>query len=720
MQETKLGKNTSSGEEKVENVAKEKARETPGKKSGAKAAKKAVAAENDGGRGGSNAKNAVKKQAGKDKKQNEKSAAKKRVELALKKEERKAEKQKAKSERAKKRAEARAARKEKRLAAKEERRKKRLEGKQHRKEREIAMKEKRAAAKAERKAMQAKRRAEREKRRAMLKSETREARAKRLAKEKEARIAAKKERREKRYRLKLQRRDAALKRKQQRLEARERRRSENHAPGFGGWLAAVISLGVVTLALGTVVTMGAVRMNQADMALSTGYRGALYELTGTISDVDGDLAKARVASGRQTQSELFTDLLVKTRLAESTLEKFPVDQETDMNMTAFLNRTGDVAQKILEKLRAGEKLTENDYKTIENLYAVNQKILAELTALTEELSDKDMAMFMKDKAGNKVYEHFRNIEDYALEGGANEGNEGGIAATNGYPSGKSSKKHGAKQGVSSAQAEEACRKYFADYNIAEIMYSGETESEEIDAFNFSMTDAQGKRLYAEIAKENGALVGFDYFADCSAKNFDLENALTIAENYLNFLGYENMTAVWVSESGVNATFLFVYENDGVAYYPDSVSVKVCEERGKAVGFTAVNYLNNHARRGELPALTAAAETDGAPEGAVAGAEVLTTAKKQPKIAKSAKPEKPEKPAKPEIVSEETAEKALNNKLTVISSRKAVIKKGDRERLCYEFACNFGEDGYFIYVDAFSGEEIQVNRVLTTAQGQYLR
>ena len=684
MQETKLGKNASSGEEKVENVAKEKAREDVAKKSGAKAAKKSVAAKNEGGRGGSNAKNAAKKQAGKDKKQSEKSAAKKRVELALKKEERKAEKQKAKYERAKKRAEARAARKEKRLAAK-----------------------------AERKAMQAKRRAEKEKRRAMLKSETRDARAKRLAKEKEARIAAKKERREKRYQLKLQRRDAALKRKQQRLEARERRRSENHAPGFGGWLAAVISLGVVTLALGTVVTVGAVRMNQADTALSTGYRGALYELTGTISDVDGDLAKARVASGRQTQSELFTDLLVKTRLAESTLEKFPVDQETDVNMTAFLNRTGDVAQGILEKLRAGEKLTDNDYKTIENLYAVNQKILAELTALTEELSDKDMAMFMKDKAGNKVYEHFRNIENYALEGGAGEENEGGIAATNGSPSGKSSEKRGAKQGVSSAQAEEECRKYFADYNIAEIMYAGETESGEIDAFNFSMTDAQGKRLYAEIAKENGALVGFDYFADCSAKNFDLENALTIAENYLDFLGYENMTAVWVNESGVNATFLFVYENDGVAYYPDSVSVKVCEERGKAVGFTAVNYLNNHARRGELPALTAAAESD--------GAETLeTAAKKQTKTTKPAKPEKPAKPAKPEIVSEETAEKALNNKLTVISSRKAVIKKGERERLCYEFACSYGENGYFIYVDAFSGEEIQVNRVLTTAQGQYLR
>lgn len=28
-----------------------------------------------------------------------------------------------------------------------------------------------------------------------------------------------------------------------------------------------------------------------------------------------------------------------------------------------------------------------------------------------------MAAFMKDKAGNKVYEHFRNIENFAIEGG---------------------------------------------------------------------------------------------------------------------------------------------------------------------------------------------------------------------------------------------------------------------------------------------------------------
>ncbi|MDD6995263.1 MAG: germination protein YpeB [Candidatus Borkfalkiaceae bacterium] len=698
-QQQTIGKNKSSGEEKVERLATEKAEtaeksqaknatEKSAGKGAGKGAEKAV--EKHAAAGGKKKTAATQAKKGdekskQDKKQSEKAAAKKRVELALKKEERKAEKQKAKAERKKKRAEAKEKRIEKRLAAKEERRKKRLEHRGKHRERAIELKEKRAAAKAARKEKQAERKAQKQKRRAMIKSETKEARAKRLEKEKAAKIAAKKEKRARRYQLRLQRRDAALKRKQRRLESKERRRSENHAPGFGGWLAAVISLGVVTLALGTVVTVGAVRMNQANGALSTGYRGALFELTGTLSDVDGDLAKARVASGKQSQSELLTDLLVKTRIAESNLEKFPVDSETDVNMTLFLNRAGDAAQAMLQKIRSGGSLSAEDYSKLDELYAVNQKILNELSALSGELTDKDMAAFMKDKAGNKVYERFRNIENYAAESGYSTENEGGISATNGNKSDKStdgtvSEKSG--ENVSSAQAEEACRRYFADYNIASIEYAGETVSGNIDAFNYTMTDDQGRRLYAEISKNNAALVGFDYFADCSAHNFDLENALTIAQNYLDFLGYDNMTAAWVSESGVNATFLFVYEENGVAYYPDSVSVKVCEERGKVVGFTAVSFLKNH----------------------------------QDRSARSVNGEKNAQSA----VSREKAESALSPRLTVQSARKAVIGIGDNETLCYEFACNYGEDGYFVYVDAQTGEEIRITRILSTTHGRYLR
>ena len=106
-------------------------------------------------------------------------------------------------------------------------------------------------------------------------------------------------------------------------------------------------------------------------------------------------------------------------------------------------------------------------------------------------------------------------------------------------------------------------------------------------------------------------------------------------------------------------------------------MKVCEERGKAVGFTAVSFLNNHKDR----------------------AQEKTPACK---------------------VSEEKAEKTLNSCLNVLNARRAVIRFGDKEKLCYEFACAHGEDGYFVYVDAATGEEVKINRVVPTAQGRYLR
>lgn len=658
--QNQLGKNRSSGEEKVERIIEEKKESEEAKKPTGKRKNASETAKKP------SAKRTSKKVA------EEKSAAKKRVELALKKEELKAEKQKAKDERKKRNAESKEARRQKKAESREKRREKRLllkekreEAKRLRAQKKQERRDKKAERAEERKLLRLKRREAKEKRKTQRKAETKEARAKRLQKEKAAKIAERKEQKKRRYELRLQRRDAALKRKQRRLEEKQRRRSENHAPGFGGWLAAVISLGVVTLALGSVVTVGAVRMNEANTALATGYRGALYELTGTLSEVDDDLAKARVSSGGRAQSEVLTDLLVQSRLAERTLEKFPIDGETDVNMTAFLNRAGDTAQRFLGKIRSGETLSEKDYEALDRLYATNRKILEELIALESELTDKDVAAFMKNVAGNKVFEHFRNAENFAIE--ADVRPEGALPTEGG---------RAMENAVSLKEAEEACSKYFVEYGIDSVEYAGETVAENVAGYNFILKDREGRRLYAVIGKKDASLVGFDYHADCANRNFDFENALTLAENYVQFLGYESVIPVWASESGVNATFTFVYEEDGVAYYADALKVKVCEERGKVVGFTAAEYLKRH----------------GAPR------------TKERKI----------------VISADEAEKTLRGDLTVENVRKAAIFLDGRERVCYEFVCLKGDEEYFIYVDATTGEEVKIYRVLPTTQGRYLR
>ena len=169
------------------------------------------------------------------------------------------------------------------------------------------------------------------------------------------------------------------------------------------------------------------------------------------------------------------------------------------------------------------------------------------------------------------------------------------------------------------------------------------------------------------------MVSFDFYEDCSAKNFDLERSKMIAEDYLSALGYENMTAVWVNESGTQATFNFAYEKNGAVYYPDMVKVKVCETKGKVVGFDAVAFLKNHRTRAELNTQVSIGE----------------------------------------------AQEKLNPNLRVDASRLTVIPVDGKETAAYEFVCDYQGDTYFIYVDAMTGEEVRILNVLNSKQGRVL-
>ncbi|MBS1399305.1 MAG: hypothetical protein HPZ86_00760 [Clostridia bacterium] len=644
--ENNIAKNTSSGAEKVENIQ-DRAQAKAESAGGANAASTAK-------------KNAVKKEAKKTDKrrkvektmeQKEKVNAKKRVDAALAREERKAKKAEMKAAQKAKKEEMKALRKAKQQE-------KRLQMKEKHQERIALMKEKRAERKAERLA-----------RKELLRSETAAQRIERIEKEHAEKLALKKQQREQAYNLKLERRDARLKKREQRLKDRQHRRETRRTPGFGGWLAAVISLGVVTLALTAVVTLGAIDIAEMNTAMTTTYRGTLYELVGIMENVDTDLNKVRVSASSAQQSRLLTDLLLQARLAESSLERFPLNAEADANVTSFINRTADYSQAMLNKIHSGQKLTQEDVARIEKLYQTNHKVREELNRLATTMSDKDMESFIKAKKGNRVFESFQTLENATLE----ENNEEQGPFADVAPQNKEGGEQTKKEEITSSRAEELCLGYFKDYAIDHADYAGETTAQDIEAYNFFLHDERGRQLFAQISKKGGELVSFDFYEDCSAKNFDLERSKMIAEDYLSALGYENMTAVWVNESGTQATFNFAYEQNGAVYYPDMVKVKVCETKGKVVGFDAVAFLKNHRTRAELNTQVSIGE----------------------------------------------AQEKLNPNLRVEASRLTVIPVDGKETAAYEFVCDYQGDTYFIYVDAMTGEEVRILNVLNSKQGRVL-
>ena len=512
---------------------------------------------------------------------------------------------------------------------------------------------------AEKKAKIEKRKAEK-KAKAEKRAAEKKARAEKRAAEKEARLRA-------RAHAKANKNREKTKRKEEKNSSTENRRKKEHKDherrnkGYGGWIAAVVSLGVLTLALATTVTVGAIEMNNTKAMITSAYRGTMYELTGLMEHVDEDLDRVRISSTPAQQSRILTDLLVQTRLAELDLEKLPLSAESDKNVTSFINRTARECEGMLNKLRHGGTLSGADFEKLEMLYKTNHEIREQLDELMQKMTDKDMACLIKDGSG-AIADSLKGLENGTLaENSASFDKKVDKTDPAGTPRALPAAPDGKGSTIDPVKAEQLCSEYFSEYPVREYQCIGETVTSRYAAYNVQGYDEKGTMLFAEISQKDGALLRFDYFEDCSGETFDVKNAERIAEDFLEKLGYDDMEAVRLRENGSATEFTFVYEDDGVVYYPDEIRVQICRGRGVVTAFDATEFLQNHRGRA-LPNVK---------------------------------------------ISLEKAQETLHEKLEVEASRLAVVKAVGGERTAYEFFCAYGEDRYFVYLDAVSGEELAI-------------
>ena len=541
----------------------------------------------------------------------------------------------------------------------------RAEKKQKKLEKKLEAKQKRLDRIAALKQARADRREARRERRDMLKHETKEARIERKKSEKlakaEARIAKREaaaaDRRAKReHRLKV------------RAQKRAERNDKRHAPGFGGWLAAVICLGVTTLALGTILSFGWMYTNgiQADMA--TAQSENLMELNSIVDNLDSNLSKARVANTRNEQVRVLSDIAIESEMAETILERMPVGGTLTQNMTSFVNKMGDSAQSMLYSVANGRKLSDSQIATIEYMYGVNKQLKSALNELASVADKGDMlAMLMGDEKGIMLVT-FGDIENTPVET-PSEINDGPFAENIEKVNPKSLE---GLEEITAARAEELAQKYFADYKLSGVTCTGEAMARQIECYNITMQTGDGE-MWAQLSKRGGKVVEFNSYKDCSAKNFSVERCIDIAEDFLESLGLDDMEPVWTSENGSVCNLNFAYAEDGVVVYSDLIKIKVCEERGIVTGMEALSYVLNHSER---------------------------------EIQKAA-------------LSRAEAEESLNKNLEIKSCRLALIPVDGEERLAYEFNGSMDDSEYFVYVDAENGQEIQLFTVVGTAQGRAL-
>lgn len=556
----------------------------------------------------------------------------------------------------------------------------RAEQKLKRAERKAQLLEKKLERKARQTQLRLEHKAERQKRRDTLRNEDKQARRDRLAQEKQARRQAQQDRRKARLDKQQARREHVLalkaerrakheqqrnyqlkKRAEQAQQRAERQRAK--APGFGGWLAATITLSVTTIALGSIsayslVTQNGLRNDVADMQV-----GSLYELNSLVDNLDANLAKAKVSTSKADQTKIFSDIAIQSRSAETILERMPVTCQQTEKLTAFFNKMGDQAQNILLDIANGEKLSSSSRTAITYMYDTNLQLKRQLNDLTTTACPKDLLKAFDGKNGI-MFDHFAEMENYVTET-PKEIFDGPFAENTKQTSAKTLE---GKDEISRQRAEQLAMQYFKSYSPKSAKCTGEATTKQLTCYNVEIATDDGVMM-AQLAKNGGSVVLFDSYKDCTKHNFDVDRCTMIAQDFLGELGFKNVRPVWASENETTCNLNFVCQQDGVALYPDMIKVKVCEERGIVTGLEALAYTLNHTNR-QL--------------------------------------------AKPTITVEQ-ARKSVSFDVQKGGSL-CLVPLEDQEVLAYQFVGVADGKTYYSYIDAKTGKEVQLFVVVSTKQG----
>lgn len=506
-------------------------------------------------------------------------------------------------------------------------------------------------------------------RRDMLRHESKEDRAERKLKEKENRKAAAMKKRQQVAQIKAEKAKAKEQSRRQKAEEKRMRKTEKRQRGLGGWITAVATLGVVSLVLATMLVWNMYMPGNSTSMLSTAYSKNFYDLVDYVDNLDVNLAKLNVSGDNDSRQKLLTDVIVQANLASDSLSSLPIREDARGGTIKFINQVGDFSKYLNNKLIDGKTFSERDISTLNQFKEVNGKIREQLDGLVDEMGyDFDFTTLIGEEENNIILEKFNELEYNSVEypkmiydGPFADEDENSAC----------NKKTGEK--ITEEQAVALVESQFADYGITKCSLKGTAEGKCFNVYNID-AEIKDNNVFVQVS-EFGDIVLFDVFKESDSANSGRDECIEKATAFLDKLGYKSIKPVWTTESGNSVYINFApFNKDGVILYSDLIKMSVCQSDGTVCDMDSKMYAENHKER-EIP---------------------------EPKLRV------------------EEAEKKISSAIDIKTSRLAYIPlESKEERLAYEFYGEASDGEYYIYIDAVTGKELKIFKVIDNGNGTLL-
>lgn len=413
------------------------------------------------------------------------------------------------------------------------------------------------------------------------------------------------------------------------------------------------------------------KAEKLEIMVENDYNRAFHELVNYVDDIEVLLHKGMLVSSPSQMATISSELFRQTSAAKACLGQLPLSEVQMENTEKFLSQIGDYTYLLSQNSINNEQVSQEDYKNLASLGEYAQKLNQELLKMEDEIYAGTLRFDALSKKSNasvayaasdylsgfqSVEKEFQEYPSLIYDGPFSEH----IESMNPLMT----------ENAPMVSGEEALKKARDFLGIPELSQNGESQNTVLDSYSFTAS-YDGRDVIAAFTKKGAYPLYFLINREIGEETIPVENAISIAAEYLKTHGFSSMTESYYDKSGGIATINFAYVQDDVICYSDLIKVRIAMDTGEVVGFESKGYLMTHTQR-KLPAIK---------------------------------------------LSEAEAREKINSHLSVDSVRLALIPKDSkREVLCYECKGHFSDRNYLIYINAENGREEKILMLLESPEG----
>lgn len=430
-------------------------------------------------------------------------------------------------------------------------------------------------------------------------------------------------------------------------------------------IALLITIGV--LAFGWIASRNTATAYAGQ--LESTYQKSFSELVDNINNVEVNLSKAILSQDNVKKQQLYQKINQQCTLCASNLSNLPINHQSIVETTKFVNQLGGFSYYLTQKLDNGQTLSSADNTSVNELYNWCVYVQTVINDFASDLND-NFNILLSTSIGN-TQSDFDNMF-------ANTSATGTEYPTLIYDgpfadSIKNKQMSGlVGEDYSEQQIENKIKIIFKDYNPQEITNTG-TITGKFEGYNYTFK-TKNRTYFVQVAKKGGVFVSISSYGQLSSSQITLDKAKDEAEIFAKSLGVD-MKSVWSTElNGVAYINLCPIINSTIVY-PDMIKAKVSLDTGSIIGWEAQSYCYNHTERKDYNF----------------------------------------------VITEEQAQKMVNTNFDILSIKKCIIpQEYGSEELCYEYKCTYNNYTYYVYISAKTGQEIETLRVIKTSSGELLK